>query len=159
MNHTLLWPVIRWPDDYQAERDVAGPDVNCIFAGKPSAVTDEQWASADALISTPDPLAPEDMHKISNCRIFVTPKVGFDNIDLEKYGAAGIPVCHVPDYGTQDVADHAMGLLLGLLKGINRYDNRLPSRGTAGSPWIIRWRCAYPRQSSGLLASGESVPR
>ena len=125
MNHTLLWPVIRWPDDYQAERDVAGPDVNCIFAGKPSAVTDEQWASADALISTPDPLAPEDMHKISNCRIFVTPKVGFDNIDLEKYGAAGIPVCHVPDYGTQDVADHAMGLLLGLLKGINRYDNRL----------------------------------
>ena len=77
------------------------------------------------MISTLDPLAAEEMNKIEKCRIFVTPKVGFDNLDLKKYGALGIPLCHVPDYGTQDVADHAMGLLLGLLKGINRYDNRL----------------------------------
>ena len=65
------------------------------------------------------------MARLEKCRIFVTPKVGFDNIDIEKYGRHGIPVCNVPDYGTRDVADHAMGLLLGLIKGINGYDNRL----------------------------------
>ena len=125
MSLTLLWPLTRWGDDNVPEIETAGKEVNCIFAAKPADVTDEQWAEADALISVPDPLLTEDAHKIPNCKIFVTPKVGFDNIDLEKYGRLGIPVCHVPDYGTQDVADHAMGLLLGLMKGINRWDNRL----------------------------------
>jgi len=125
MSLTLLWPFMRWPDDYQAERDAAGDDVNCVFVDEPAKVTDEQWAAADGLITVPDPLNKDQLSKIPNCRILVTPKVGFDNFDLELYGKAGIPLCHVPDYGTQDVADHAMGLLLGLMKGINRYDNRL----------------------------------
>jgi lactate dehydrogenase-like 2-hydroxyacid dehydrogenase len=125
MTIKLLWPYTRWADENKAEIEKAGDDVDCLFARSPEEVTDEQWASADAMISSPDPLSRQEIGKIENCRIYVTPKVGFDNIDLESYGAAGIPVCHVPDYGTQDVADHAMGLLLGLLKGINRYDNRL----------------------------------
>lgn len=121
----MLWPMIRWPDDYSAERETAGAEVDCVFVDKPTNVTEEQWGECDALMSTTDPLEADDLHKLKNCRIFVTPKVGFDNIDLEKYGAAGIPVCNVPDYGTQDVADHAMALLLSLMKGINRYDTRL----------------------------------
>ena len=125
MTETLLWPQMRWPDNYEAERETAGEGVNCVFAKTPAEVTDDQWASADALISVTDPLEAPELGKLNNCRIFVTPKVGFDNIDLRKWGGAGIPVCNVPDYGTQDVADHAFGLLLGLLKGINRYDNRL----------------------------------
>ncbi len=124
MSIKLLWPFMRWPDDYLAERETAGSEVDCMFVRDPSEVTDEQWATADALISTPDPVSEGEMDKLAKCRIFVTPKVGFDNIDLKKYAACGIPVCHVPDYGTQDVADHAMGLLLGLMKGINRYDNQ-----------------------------------
>lgn len=125
MTETLLWPHIRWPDNYEPERETAGPDAKCVFVDAPENVTDEQWAEADAIISVIDPLDEEGLGKVKSCRIFITPKVGFDNIDLAKYGKAGIPVCHVPDYGTQDVADHAMGLLLGLMKGINRFDNRL----------------------------------
>ena len=92
MSLTLLWPLTRWGDDNVPEIETAGKEVNCIFAAKPADVTDEQWAEADALISVPDPLLTEDVHKIPNCKIFVTPKVGFDNIDLEKYGRLGIPV-------------------------------------------------------------------
>lgn len=125
MTIKLLWPTRRWQDDNSAELSVAGDDVDCIFGESPAAVTDAQWASCDAIISGGDPLDEQSMAKIANCKIFVTPKVGFDNIDLEKYGRWGIPVCNVPDYGTQDVADHAMGLLLGLMKGIYGYDRRL----------------------------------
>lgn len=121
----MLWPMIRWPDDYSAEKQTAGDEVDCVFVDHPTNVTDEQWSECDALISTTDPLEANDLQKLKRCRIFVTPKVGFDNIDLEKYAAAGIPVCNVPDYGTQDVADHAMAMLLSLMKGINRYDTRL----------------------------------
>jgi phosphoglycerate dehydrogenase-like enzyme len=42
--------------------------------------------------------------------------VGFDNIDLMGARAAGITVCNVPDYGTDEVADHAMALLLWCLR-------------------------------------------
>lgn len=132
MTLCLLWPIIRWPDNNDFERDAAGDDAECIFAKDPASVTDEQWAKADGLISLPDPLAQEELHKLENCRILVTPKVGFDNFDLKKWGAFGIPVCNVPDYGTQDVADHAMGLLLSLMKGINRYDNQLRKDPKAG---------------------------
>ena len=125
MSLNILWPAVRWGDDNQPEIQTAGAEVRCVFVGSPDEVTDAQWREADALISTLDPLTAETLGKIPNCKIFVTPKVGFDNIDLELYGGAGIPVSHVPDYGTQDVADHAMGLLLGLMKGINRWDNRL----------------------------------
>lgn len=125
MSIKLLWPALRWQDDYEAERSVAGEGVECIFGQDAASVTDEQWQACDGIISTIDPLEEEKMAKIGNCKIFITPKVGFDNIDLEKYGKWGIPVCNVPDYGTQDVADHAMGLLLSLMKGISTYDRRL----------------------------------
>ena len=40
--------------------------------------------------------------------------VGFDNIDLMGARAAGITVCNVPDYGTDEVADYTMAPLLWL---------------------------------------------
>ncbi|MBD3648516.1 MAG: C-terminal binding protein [Pseudomonadales bacterium] len=135
MSITLLWPVTRWPDRHAAEVEAAGADVECVFVDRPGNVTDEQWGQADGIISSPDPLPSEEMDKIGNCRIFVTPKVGFDNIDLRKWGGQGIPVCNVPDYGTQDVADHAMGLLLSLMKGISRYDNRMRKAATPRDHW------------------------
>jgi len=42
--------------------------------------------------------------------------VGYDNVDLEAAGAAGMTICNVPDYGTDEVADHAMALLLWCLR-------------------------------------------
>lgn len=125
MSINLLWPVNRWGDDNEPEIEAAGADVNCIFGKRPGDVTDDQWSSAHGVISVVDPLEAQYLEKIPNCRILVTPKVGFDNIDLGKYAAAGIPVCNVPDYGTQDVADHAMGLLLSLMKGISRWSRKL----------------------------------
>ena len=43
--------------------------------------------------------------------------VGYDNVDIKAAGRLGIPVCNIPDYGTEEVADHAMSLILGLYRG------------------------------------------
>ena len=49
-------------------------------------------------------------------RGIVRPSVGYDSVDLEAARAAGVTICNVPDYGTDEVADHAMALLLWCLR-------------------------------------------
>ena len=44
--------------------------------------------------------------------------VGYDNVDIKAAGRLGIPVCNIPDYGTEEVADHALSLILGLYRGV-----------------------------------------
>ena len=43
---------------------------------------------------------------------------GYDNVDIKTAGELGIPVCNIPDYGTEEVADHSMALILALYRGI-----------------------------------------
>ena len=43
-------------------------------------------------------------------------------MDLKELGKKGIAVCTVPDYGTTEVADHAMALMLMMRRGLDQYD-------------------------------------
>lgn len=115
---------MRWPGDRHIEQASMGDVGQAVFCESFSDVTDAQWAAADAVVSAPD-VPAEFRSKLERCRILVTPKVGFDNIDLAAWSELGIPVCNVPDYGTQEVADHAMALLLSLMKGITFHTREL----------------------------------
>lgn len=124
MSIHVLWPMIRWPDDLQIETDALGPGITPHFSHSVKDVTDEMWAVADGIVGGPD-LPDEIIAKMKRCRIHVRPAVGFDNIDIARWGRHGIPVCNTPDYGTMEVADHAMALMLTLMKSIAFHDERL----------------------------------
>ena len=96
MGYKILWPIMRWSDDRHIETDAVGEDNEAIFVDRFADVTDEQWAECDVVVSAPD-VPAEYRAKLKKCRIFITPKVGFDNIDLEAWGKMGIPVSNVPD--------------------------------------------------------------
>jgi D-lactate dehydrogenase len=49
-------------------------------------------------------------------KLIVTRSTGFDHIDLRYCAKAGIKVCNVPSYGENTVAEHAMALLLGIVR-------------------------------------------
>ena len=53
---------------------------------------------------------------MTKCRGIVRCGVGYDNVDLRAAGSRGIVVCNVPDYGTEEVADHAIMMLLALAR-------------------------------------------
>ncbi len=57
-------------------------------------------------------LTEKSLRELSACRVVVRGGVGVDNVDLEAAGKLGIVVCNVPDYGSEEVADHALMLLL-----------------------------------------------
>jgi D-3-phosphoglycerate dehydrogenase / 2-oxoglutarate reductase len=80
-------------------------------------------------------------------RIAVRHGVGFDNIDTVGFGALGVPVCNVPDYGTTEVADHAIALMLALARGIITFHDALRADLKAGwrprdAPLALRLRTA-----------------
>ena len=54
--------------------------------------------------------------RLRNCRAIIRNGVGFDSVDLAAARERGIAVCHVPDYGTEEVADHAIALTLALCR-------------------------------------------
>lgn len=56
------------------------------------------------------------MSKLRNCRAIIRNGVGFDSVDTVAAAARGIPVCNVPDYGTEEVADHTIALVLALVR-------------------------------------------
>jgi D-3-phosphoglycerate dehydrogenase len=53
---------------------------------------------------------------MAKCRGIVRCGVGYDNVDLRAAGSRGIVVCNVPDYGTEEVADHALMMLLAIAR-------------------------------------------
>jgi len=48
--------------------------------------------------------------------------VGYDMLDLACLERRGIIACNTPDYGTEEVADTAIAMVLDLVRGISRYD-------------------------------------
>lgn len=57
-------------------------------------------------------LGPVTLAAAPKCRGIVRAGVGYNNVDIEEAGRRGVIVCNVPDYGTEEVADHALMLLL-----------------------------------------------
>jgi phosphoglycerate dehydrogenase-like enzyme len=72
---------------------------------------------ATALILWHGPLVTSDViAQMKNCRAIIRNGVGFDSVDTAAAAQRGIPVCNVPDYGTEEVADHAIALTLALYR-------------------------------------------
>lgn len=48
--------------------------------------------------------------------------VGFDNIDFDAINHRNLFFCNTPDYGTDEVSDTAIGMIMVITRGIFRYD-------------------------------------
>lgn len=129
-----------WAGDIDVERETApGAEFDVFKSG--DEVTAEAWAACDAMLTFRcTPLVTSKMEALERCRIIVRGGVGFDGLDLEGFGARGVAVCNVPDYGTTEVADHAIGLLLALRRGIVSYNDGLRADPRGNWHWS-RQRC------------------
>jgi D-3-phosphoglycerate dehydrogenase/C-terminal binding protein len=80
-------------------------------------------------------ITPRTIDRLRNCRLIVRCGVGVDNVDHAYAATRGIAVANVPDYGTEDVADTAIGMMLTLARGIHPLARKLhDGRG----PWSFR---------------------
>ncbi len=121
--------------DQEIEKSVAGDklEFSVFRETDPSAIPDEEWRSCDAIqIWHKMKLTSDIVAKLDRCRIIVRVGVGFDNVDTTACSRRGIPVSNVPNYGTTEVADHALALLLYLVRGVGVYESNLRRDPVAG---------------------------
>lgn len=126
-----------------------GPDVAFDIHRAGATVTEPptpaQCLAADAVINCAASLpVGRPAEAFERCRIVVREGVGYDTIDLAEWSARGIPVCNVPDYGTTEVADHALALLLALTRGTTSYQEAVRDHADrwtyAAAPLVRRLR-------------------
>jgi lactate dehydrogenase-like 2-hydroxyacid dehydrogenase len=123
--------------DVSIEKETLGPEfeVEVVAAQDPEAVPDATWARADAVLSWLMPIRGPEIAKLKRCRLIAKYGVGYDIFDIEAAGKAGIVACNVPDYGTGEVADHAMAMMLGLRRGLHTFGEMLAADPVAGWRW------------------------
>lgn len=114
--------------DPDVEREVTGPKTRLDVVREVKSPEEmEMLHRAHAVINcrSRHHLPEELIAEMTDTRIVVQAGVGYDHIDLDACARRGIPVCNTPDYGTMEVADHAMALTLDLMRGTTAYNNRL----------------------------------
>ncbi len=69
-------------------------------------------AEADVVISGGVPLGAKEVAQLPKARLLLRPYVGYDDIDVDAVTAQGILMANVPDAFSEEVANHAMCLIL-----------------------------------------------
>jgi phosphoglycerate dehydrogenase-like enzyme len=153
---TVLYPEARQqPDDL--ERQIFGSDVRIMKrdTGALLEVSDADCAEADGLMIMGFAVSGIDLERFPRLRAIVRMGVGYDRLDRPAAAERNILICNVPDYGTTEVADHAIALALTLRRGIllhhemQRKDPPAPFRSFQ-HPLIDR----LGRQTFGIIGLG-----
>jgi D-3-phosphoglycerate dehydrogenase len=111
---------------------------------------------ADAILVTYAKLPRELIVQLTRCKAIGRFGLGVDNIDLVAAKEKGIAVNYVPDYCIREVSDHAMALLLALIRKIP-FSNRLVQGGRWEMPAVVPIR-RIEGTVLGLLGFG-NIPR
>jgi len=106
------------------------------------------------------PLDTAVLERLPNLKLIACFTSGYDGIDLDWCAARGLPVTHAPAVNHEDVADHALGLILAARRQILAGDRTLRDGN-----WRMESRLMTPSMKGqrvgivGLGLIGEAVAR
>ena len=78
----------------------------------------EVCADADAVITQFAPVNDEVVSAMQKAKVIVRYGIGYDNVACETASKKGIPVCNIPDYCIDEVADHALAFILATTRRV-----------------------------------------
>jgi D-3-phosphoglycerate dehydrogenase/C-terminal binding protein len=114
-------------DEMRAEREILGDiaDLDALNAQSEADLFGKVEGAAAVMLYHNIAITRATIGRLRECKLIVRCGVGFDNVDRIAAREHGIPVANVPDYGTEEVADSAIGMMLALTRGINFFNGRL----------------------------------
>src|ERR1700757_4396064 len=110
--------------------------------------------TADAIYAKGMPITKTIIDALESCRVITLGSVGVDSVDVKAATARGIPVTNVPDTFIEEVADHAMMLILATFRRLLTMDRYVrEGRWREGRPLLS----TFPRlmgQTLGFISFG-----
>lgn len=85
----------------------------------------EACQNADGIINQYAPLSRRVIESLENCKIITRYGVGVNTIDIEAATEKGISVANVPDYCMDEVADHALAIMLSWIRKVVVANNQV----------------------------------
>jgi C-terminal binding protein len=145
--------------DFLDETLVEAPILGDLARIELARATDEEsllayLPAADALITYHEIalLGESTFASAPRCKCVVRAGVGYNNVDRAAAARHGVIVCNVPDYGTEEVADHAIMFLLALARQLVPSHEAIRAGG-----WDYRTALGAPRlrgKTLGLVGCG-----
>jgi D-3-phosphoglycerate dehydrogenase / 2-oxoglutarate reductase len=106
----------------------------------------------DAILTDTTPITRQTVSYLTRCKIIVRLGVGYDIVDGAACRERGIVVCNVPDYGVEEVANHAVALLFSVHRKILSYDRKVRQKKWGyQAEWPIH---RLSDQQAGLIGIG-----
>src|SRR5512143_919956 len=112
----------------------------------------EAICDADALVAVWYPVTRELIGQLEHCKVIIRRGIGVDTVDLDAATERGIPVCNVPDYCVNEVADHAFALAVALARQLPSLDRSL--RDGVWKPDLPYEMPAYEAMTFGVAGFG-----
>ncbi|HVD84904.1 MAG TPA: NAD(P)-dependent oxidoreductase, partial [Bradyrhizobium sp.] len=110
--------------------------------------------TADAIYGKGMRISKAIIDALENCKVITLGTVGVDSVDVKAATARGIPVTNIPDTFIEEVADHAMMLLLAGFRRLVVQDRMVrDGRWAEGRPALLK----IPRlmgQTLGFISFG-----
>ncbi len=113
--------------DLDVEASILGADVELVRYA-----CDDNWRGlvsvcrdADVIMTAFAPLTRSFIEQLNRCRLISVSATGYSSVDLEAAAEAGISVCAIDDYCTNEVADHTILLMLALCRRLLDYHDQV----------------------------------
>lgn len=123
MKYNILIPDLL--TDISLEKKILGKNYKIILTNPKSfkKLDDNYLKKVDGImIGHHVKLSKDIIKKLKNCKIIVRYGVGFDSVDIVQASLQQIKVYNIPDYGVDEVADHALGLILNISRFLSGND-------------------------------------
>src|SRR5215470_352524 len=126
---------------YKLEMEALGPIGAEIV--EIDATSEDEFAKAvrdaDALYAKGRRITKRMIDGLERCRVIALGSVGVDSVDVAAATARGIPVTNVPDTFIEEVADHAMTLILATFRRLVVQDRLVrEGRWREGRPMLLQ---------------------
>ena len=143
--------ILDYSVEAKIEQEVVGTDVEIILyqAEKEKELPDNINKLDAVMVWHHIQVSKSIIDRLINCKFIIRIGTGYDSVDYKYAGEKGIPVLNVPDYGTEDVAEHAWALLLSLNRSIPLYQEMLLNN--IQKNWVAAIGGYIPRLSGKMM--------
>lgn len=121
---------LKWEAEKLAERGVEFAPYQLKFAPFEDLVAATR--DADIVVVNMVPITRPLVETWTRCRTLIRHGVGYDNVDLKALDDAGIPLCYIPDYCIEEVAEQAIALLFACARRVVSSRKVLDESAAAG---------------------------